>query len=71
MNQKTWPYGTKRRATVVDKGDTFLAVVDDEGEGHVLLFTSSSGEVGDVGEVTFVSGGPMGGYWSFNKTGGC
>ena len=69
--KKTWPYGTKRRAKVrgvETEGMTTALVVQDElGEAHILIGTGSVGEEGDRGTITFLQGGPMGGYWKFEK----
>lgn len=67
--RKTFPYGTTRRATVLQTATTCQTLKDDKGEGHLLLrgagdFTANSG---DVGTLTFTRGGITGGYWKFLK----
>lgn len=69
---KTWPYGTQRRAKVLDvvtrRGGRTLIVGDDANEAHILVGTGSQGSKGDEGVIEFLQGGPMGGYWKFTKT---
>lgn len=73
---RTWPYGTKRRAEVLSRERAMhqgrmvdlMALVDDQGEGHLLAGTrSDEGQPGDKGTLTFLQGGPMGGYWQFRQ----
>jgi hypothetical protein len=76
MMLRTWAYGTKRKAEILDRSRQringelvdVLIVRDDQGEAHVLVGTrSGDGRPGDVGTITFTNGGPMGGYWRFEK----
>lgn len=70
MIERTWPYGTMRRATVLNRIDErTLILVDDQNEGHILLGTRSEGRPGDKGTLIFRRGGPKGGYWFFEKDG--
>lgn len=66
---KTWPYGTTRRATVLQTAAACQTLVDEKNEGHLLVrgagdFTAKSG---DTGTLTFIKGGLTGGYWKFVK----
>ena len=73
MIRRTWPYGTKRRGMLREivtdpaAGPVAQIVVDDHGEGHVLLGCGPDprAQVGDIGVLEFMRGGPMGGYWRF------
>ena len=74
MIQRTWPYGTTKRAKVLEhrhgrhsgKLVEILVVAELEcNEAHILVGTRSDGEAGDVGTMTFIEGGSMGGYWHF------
>jgi hypothetical protein len=71
---RTWPYGTRKAATVLsmrheDGFDVVLCYADDSpSEAHVIinLFDQELVE-GDRGEMVFLQGGPTGGYWTFEK----
>ncbi|MDE2096155.1 MAG: hypothetical protein KGL39_02845 [Patescibacteria group bacterium] len=74
MQTKTWPYGTQKRVELLDsritkiKGVGFQIVVDDQKEAFVLMGESCcdfTAEVGSRGVITFMQGGPTGGYWKF------
>jgi hypothetical protein len=79
MKTVTYPYGTQRKATVIETNwrpeglnpracaGTYL--VDEKGEGHISLGDVGCDDVkkGDVGTLTFTKGGPTGGYWRFSK----
>lgn len=78
--QRTWPYGTKRRARVLERstakvgGQTVRVMVLEEldrKEAHVLVGNEccdAGANRGDEGTLTFTQGGPTGGYWKFSKT---
>lgn len=70
MNQKTWPYGTTRQATIIKifpkTGTKILILTDDQGEGHLITSTDTpNAKTGDHGTITFTKGGPTGGYWKY------
>ena len=74
MLEMTWPYGTKRKAKVLEartakmRGAPISVIVceDENGEGHILAGTDSEEcKAGDYGFVVFTNGGPKGGYWRF------
>lgn len=73
---RTWPYGTKRKAKVVDasthsvygKDVLVLLLKDENDEGHALVGTNVEAfAAGTEGTITFTQGGPFGGYWKFEK----
>jgi hypothetical protein len=76
IHTKTWPYGTTRKGSVVsliprDKPPhrQIAIITDDANEGHIIApdcFPRGT-KSGDVGTLTFVEGGPAGGYWKFTK----
>lgn len=73
MQTKTYPYGTQKRGTVLERTQArykgqlvgILVLQDEHGEGEILVGTESAGEAGDTGTLEFKQGGPMGGYWHF------
>lgn len=81
MQERTWPYGTIKtvevlsREVVRSKGGKRLArpcevlMVKEKrtSEGHILMGTgwNPSAAPGDTGIITFMEGGPRGGYWQF------
>lgn len=81
MEKRTWPYGTVLECEIVEartgrhngeKIRILFAQVQNENklELHVLLGTggdSAIAKVGDRGIITFMAGGPTGGYWQFTK----
>lgn len=76
MLVRTWPYGTKLQAKVLRRDEAhhqgrpvaILTLVDERQEGHILVGTrSDDGQPGDEGTITFHRGGPLGGYWKFQK----
>jgi hypothetical protein len=68
---RTWPYGTTRKANVMSvvKGEAgpIYVVLDDRNEAHVLIgqVIEPNPRPGTDGTLTFVQGGPTGGYWKF------
>ncbi len=78
---KTWPYGNQRTAAVCiarwhpkelpPHGEGGQLIRDNLGEKHICVgvecadFTAKKG---DTGTLTFMLGGPTGGYWQFHKT---
>lgn len=76
MKTRTWPIGTTKSAIVgsVDRSaaGVVLACVtrDDPDEGFVLVERPGAYRkiaVGDEGVLRFVSGGPTGAHWQFEK----
>lgn len=74
MTGRTWPYGTTRKATVEEvikeRKCVFMVLTDETGEGHLLMDGPGQYEGlhgGDTGTLTFTQGGPLGGYWRFEK----
>lgn len=79
MIEKTWPYGTKRRATVLKsnwrpegldpRAPAGQLLRDELNEGHLCVGEAAdqSAQPGDTGTLTFTEGGPTGGYWKFEK----
>lgn len=67
VKTRNWPYGTQRRAKVVETRPWLeaLVLVDEVGEGHIIRPVSCAYDVGDTGTLTFTEGGPTGGYWRF------
>ncbi len=74
--RRTYPYGTKKSVVVKDVrrcGSTAAAICIDDGSparGFVVLQEREELEgvaVDDRGTITFVEGGPTGGYWFFEK----
>jgi hypothetical protein len=67
MNTRTWPYGTKRKAKVVDSNYVVLVLEDAENkeEAYVLVNPGTVYAPGTEGELTFTKGGPTGGHWEF------
>jgi hypothetical protein len=77
MLTRTWPYGTElngivasveRRMTLKAAGrkpTTLVAVVTDDGEGHILVGADNAIEPAVHMRVViqFTKGGPLGGYW--------
>lgn len=70
---KTHPYGTTRRATVIDVvGNSRMpahVVRDEHDDVHVLTCGAedTSAIIGNTGTLTFTNGGSLGGYWKFKK----
>ena len=69
--QRTWAYGTRRSAVVLDRverpGAVALCIEDGEGDAHILLDGPDTiGQRGDRGHIEFRRGGPTGGYWHFS-----
>ena len=66
---RTFPYGTTRRAIVTDVHPHLLTLEDDTGEGHFLVGTKvpTDSQVGDVGTLTFIEEGILGGSWQFTR----
>lgn len=63
---RTWPYGTKKRVTVLDAPHQSVLVVSDGDEGFVLIDAIPANvNKGDTGVITYTDGGPLGGYWHF------
>lgn len=80
ISQKTWPFGTTRRAKVIHakyrpkgldpRAATGQFIVDHLNEGHICVgeeCADFSAKDGDAGTLTFTKGGPTGGYWKFKK----
>jgi hypothetical protein len=74
MKTRTWPYGTTREGTVMrvlksgsGRNYPVYVIADDHSEGHVVFGQNiePEPEVGTRGTLTFVQGGPTGGYWKF------
>ncbi len=62
---RTWPYGTQKTVTVVHSEKNALVCREDAtSEGFVLLGQGDVRE-GMPGTITFLEGGPTGGYWKF------
>lgn len=76
---RTWPYGTKKHVEIIsyDMPDDpmmktlpiIVAKDHNSGEGFLLIGDKGADEskVGDLGTITFTQGGPLGGYWKFEK----
>jgi len=69
MITETWPYGTTRRAKVIENESRFTIVEDDTGKVHILAFGAGdrTAKKDEQGTLTFTFGGPTGGYWKFTK----
>lgn len=76
MKNKTWPYGTTRRAKVLiakmapPSMTPAQFIKDENGEGHICIGEKTAdftAQDGDTGTLTFMAGGPTGGYWKFTK----
>jgi hypothetical protein len=75
MKKVTYPYGTLRKATVIEtncrtedpRACAVTCLLDEKGEGHIFLGDVGCVKKGDVGTLTFTKGGPTGGYWKFSK----
>jgi hypothetical protein len=69
MNTRTWPYGTQKRVKVTHVSGHCLVCIDEGDEVHMLIGIDTDGaKTSDVGIITFTQGGPMGGYWKFERT---
>ncbi len=71
---RTWPYGTRRKVTVVKVAATSSGQVvmcsDDlmKGEGYILIQEpDQSVAAGQQRTIEFLRGGPTGGYWAFTS----
>lgn len=65
---RTWPYGMQKRVIVIEQQGPSILIVADGTEGFVLIDSIPAGILpGDVGSITFTEGGPLGGYWKFEK----
>lgn len=65
---RTWPYGTQKRVRVLGVEPAMCMIVSDGIEGYVLVDAIPEGvQDGDAGTITFTEGGPLGGYWKFEK----
>lgn len=70
MKTKTVDYGTEHQVKVLSATDQLITVVDENGEGYILLNhgIKELPEVDDVGKITFVkSSSPLHGHWHFQK----
>lgn len=69
MITRTWPYGTQKRGEVIFFEPPILAVKDENKEGYILHSGrfAETFAIGDKGTLTFMKGGPTGGYWDFKK----
>lgn len=71
MRKRVFKYGDTRRAKVLDALDVpvdALVCVDELGEGHIILGgTHDAAEPGAAGTLTFMRGGPTGGWWRFTR----
>lgn len=71
---RTWPYGTKLKATMHNKhttnsGKFVLILVDEHDEAHALLQAEDTDlQPGERCVLTFCEGGPTGGYWTAGRT---
>lgn len=66
---RTWPYGTIKAVEVLAvEAPNLLICVDGNKEGYVLIWSDGeeqTAKVGDKGKITFMPGGPLGGYWRY------
>jgi len=78
MNSRTWPYGTKYPVRVLEvhrPGHSvvlFCVTAELPGEGFIVADGPNSYPgiyAQDSGEITFMKGGPTGGFWKFEKIG--
>ena len=70
MKTKTWEYGTRKNAEVLDVFTNTVVLLDEENEGHILTGTEHDVDVkiGDTAVMEFTQGGPIGGYWKIIET---
>jgi hypothetical protein len=76
MQTRTWPYGTTLNCSVItrDKARHLGQLVDVltvgcKNEAYILIgHDHGDAAVGDKGTITFLQGGPTGGYWKFKKS---
>jgi hypothetical protein len=76
MEQRTWPYGTKKNVTIIgfeflrNPGNIILTCGEEESEEKFILMLrtphdAERASVGDRGVISFKPGGPTGGYWDY------
>lgn len=70
MKSKIIEYGTKHQVTVLTATDRLITVVDENGEGYLLMGhgLKELPKVGEEGIITFVkNNGPTNGHWQYEK----
>jgi len=79
MNTVTHPYSTTRRGVVKlanwrpagldPRASAGQLIYDDRNEMHICIggCGDETAKEGDTGTLTFMQGGPTGGYWKFTK----
>ena len=70
MEKNIIEYGTEHKVKVLSATDTLITVVDENGEGYLLLGheVEELPKVGDSGKITFVKNDmPFNGHWHFEK----
>jgi len=69
MEKKIIYYGTEHQVKVLSATENVITVVDENGEGYVLLGHGTElPKVGDVGKITFIkSNTPMNGHWHYES----
>lgn len=79
MKTATWPYGTQKAVTVVQRsvmagGIMLMCVHDDLEAGQTEMYAcvfnhqheaAMDARVEDKGTITFTQGGPTGGFWDY------
>lgn len=74
MDKRVIPFGETQRVRVdaLIGGDIggWIGLGLDNNEGYCVMGDPASKDVdvGDEGVITFMKGGPMGGYWSFSPS---
>lgn len=65
MQERTWPYGTTKDATVINVSGNTVVLGDEDGEGHALIGIDHDVQPkeGEGVSIRFCKGGPTGGYW--------
>ncbi len=65
MLQRTWEYGSRLNAEVMNVRRDIITVLDEHGEGHILVgdYHAFKPAKGDKVTLRFCKGGPTGGFW--------
>jgi hypothetical protein len=69
MEKKIIEYGTQYKCKVLSATDKLITVVDDNGEGYLLMGHGIKDlpKEGDLGKITFMkSNNQMNGYWHYD-----